>query len=709
MLNPALLAYMAQVSGAQPDDDQQQDPYAALGLTSPTDDEQPQPDTTVAPPLPDMTSVNDGINSVGRPSDDPAKQAREEADANRKARRAQSSAKGQALMALGAELMSAPTFGQGLSKGLLAYQQTINSLRPTTKTIGDGSYAAVTDPVTGEVTYRLTPLGAQKLKDKQNDRRKPQIAGDKVVQYGLDADGNYDGTVKDLTPKHLRPEKLSTPSGAQIMVFVDDDTGAVYDPKGTMLKPPTQQAPAAAPGGEGGFQAAVDTVLGHEGGYNAHDMNGAPVNFGINQKANPDVDVSKLTRDQAIQLYHDRYWVPSGAENLPPNMQAPYFDVYVRNPAHAKQFLAQSGGDPQKFMQLASGYFQSLAKKDGRPQYAKAWAARDADNLNTATAGTASAPAADAEAPAAAPDNEWGLQPHDFSATAAPAVRYLTPAEKKAAGYPADAVVMRDARGNDQVKEKGTAPGSVPSDDAIDNQAEIFRRTGKMPAMGLGNTTARNKIIERAAQLNKAEGLDPAMTAGAQAAYNADYKGFTTRTQQLSYMKSQVPTVIAHGNRALQLAAQVPYQTNVKLWNRVSQGLLDQDSNPTLYAMQQAAKQAEAEVAKVITGNPNSGAGQLTDEARAQFKIIEGPYGVAAKKKAWNTIVGMMEDKVSAVQAEQDAARQRLDGPLVNYVGSNKQPSAPKGGRRTIVRSGRTKDGRRVVQYSDGTLSYADQ
>jgi hypothetical protein len=50
--------------------------------------------------------------------------------------------------------------------------------------------------------------------------------------------------------------------------------------------------------------------------------------------------VKNLTRDQAKQIYHDKYWVPSGAENLPANLQTPYFDVYIRNPAFAKKALA---------------------------------------------------------------------------------------------------------------------------------------------------------------------------------------------------------------------------------------------------------------------------------------------------------------------------------------------------------------------------------
>ena len=128
-------------------------------------------------------------------------------------------------------------------------------------------------------------------------------------------------------------------------------------------------------------------MLHNEGGYNPSDMNGAPVNFGINQKANPGVDVKSLTREQAVQIYHDKYWVPSGAENLPANMQTPYFDVYIRNPGAAKRALATSGGDPVKFMASSSAYFQQLAQRPSGQPYAKAWAARDANNTALASGG----------------------------------------------------------------------------------------------------------------------------------------------------------------------------------------------------------------------------------------------------------------------------------------------------------------------------------
>jgi hypothetical protein len=180
-----------------------------------------------------------------------------------------------------------------------------------------------------------------------------------------------------------------------------DGTSSAYgfDPKtGHAFQLTDGGLPDTGGGGSaaGGFDNAIQHVLAHEGGYNPHDMNGAPVNFGINAKANAGElaklgvsDIKDLTRDQAVQIYKDKYWGASGAENLPANLQTPYFDVYIRNPAFAKKALADSGGDPAAFMNKASAYFQGLASKPSGAKYGKAWANRDAENMRMATGGSA--------------------------------------------------------------------------------------------------------------------------------------------------------------------------------------------------------------------------------------------------------------------------------------------------------------------------------
>ena len=59
------------------------------------------------------------------------------------------------------------------------------------------------------------------------------------------------------------------------------------------------------------FEAAVNDVLGEEGGYvnNPADP-GGETNWGISKRAFPQVDIKALTRDDAKALYRANYWDP---------------------------------------------------------------------------------------------------------------------------------------------------------------------------------------------------------------------------------------------------------------------------------------------------------------------------------------------------------------------------------------------------------------
>ncbi|PSC02699.1 hypothetical protein SLNSH_22830 [Alsobacter soli] len=147
----------------------------------------------------------------------------------------------------------------------------------------------------------------------------------------------------------------------------------------------------------GGFDQSVNRVLQFEGGYTPNDAGNGPTNYGISSAANPGVDVAKLTPDQAKQIYKSKYWDAIGGDELAaknPALAHVAFDAAVNSgPARAQQWLQQSGGDPQKFMQLRSDFLQGLiASNPGKYQpYAKAWGQRIA-SLQADISGAAAQP-----------------------------------------------------------------------------------------------------------------------------------------------------------------------------------------------------------------------------------------------------------------------------------------------------------------------------
>ena len=112
----------------------------------------------------------------------------------------------------------------------------------------------------------------------------------------------------------------------------------------------------------------------------ANDAGKGLTKFGINQTANPDIDVANLTPELAHQVYKSRYWDAIGADSLPENMRMAAFDTAVNfGPGTAKKWLAQAGNDPAVLDSLRrekhAGLVAANPAKYG--EYAKGWESRD--------------------------------------------------------------------------------------------------------------------------------------------------------------------------------------------------------------------------------------------------------------------------------------------------------------------------------------------
>lgn len=79
------------------------------------------------------------------------------------------------------------------------------------------------------------------------------------------------------------------------------------------------------------FDKAIEVVLEHEGDAYTDNLadRGGPTKFGIAQRWNPDLDVKSLTRDQAIEVYWERYWHGHRYEFLPEVIAIKVFDLAV--------------------------------------------------------------------------------------------------------------------------------------------------------------------------------------------------------------------------------------------------------------------------------------------------------------------------------------------------------------------------------------------
>jgi len=156
----------------------------------------------------------------------------------------------------------------------------------------------------------------------------------------------------------------------------------------------TRRAALPQPGGIGANDA-IERLLAREGGYSDHAADrGGKTNFGISSKAYPDLDVSKLTRDDAAQIYKRDYWDAIGADQLDPKIREIAFDAAVNHGAGtARKLLAQSGGDPQKMLALRQQLYDNLAAKDpSQKAFSAGWRNRLAGLSPVGTAQAEEAP-----------------------------------------------------------------------------------------------------------------------------------------------------------------------------------------------------------------------------------------------------------------------------------------------------------------------------
>ena len=240
-----------------------------------------------------------------------------------------------AFQALGATPDQVQTYRQALATNPTAFVQQIEQLTNTAArqleivNLGGGTAVAV-DKITGDEVNRFV------------GRKEPiELEG---VLYDPDT---FELIIDGRSPEY---KEVRNTDGTTSWVAID------------------QPAPIRGSGRGGGtFESVIGPLLQREGGFVAQDgRSGAPANFGINQRANPDVDVRNLTPDRAAQIYRERYWNPVVQAGVPEYAREAVFDFAVNaGPQRALEAWRRSGGDIAAFNE------QRLAHYRRQPDYAR--------------------------------------------------------------------------------------------------------------------------------------------------------------------------------------------------------------------------------------------------------------------------------------------------------------------------------------------------
>lgn len=124
------------------------------------------------------------------------------------------------------------------------------------------------------------------------------------------------------------------------------------------------------------FEKCMDFVLSHEGGYVNDPVDpGGETKYGIAKRYNPEVDIKNLTREEALKIYHKKYWLTSGCAQMKWPMNLVVMDTAVNmGVSRAKKFLEESGGDWKLFCILRMDrYISKIRKTPAKAKYYRGW------------------------------------------------------------------------------------------------------------------------------------------------------------------------------------------------------------------------------------------------------------------------------------------------------------------------------------------------
>jgi len=111
------------------------------------------------------------------------------------------------------------------------------------------------------------------------------------------------------------------------------------------------------------FPKALNFVLKWEGGY-SHDPNdpGGETNWGISKRAYPDLDIKNLTKDQAMRIYVNDYWVPLDGDSLPWPLDLIAFDTAVNMGVSRSKVLLQESTDWRDYLLNRVGVYARIVR-----------------------------------------------------------------------------------------------------------------------------------------------------------------------------------------------------------------------------------------------------------------------------------------------------------------------------------------------------------
>jgi len=207
--------------------------------------------------------------------------------------------------------------------------------------------------------------------------------------------------------------------------------------------------------------------------------------------------------------------------------------------------------------------------------------------------------------------------------------------------------------------------------ESITYGAEIYRKTGQMPAMGQGSSGIRQAILAEAARLNKDEGLSVSEGATNLVSNKATAGAITQLQKQFTMVGAFEKTASKNAELALQLSDKVD-RTGVPIVNSwVQAGQKSITGNPDVSAFNAANETFVNEYAKIMSGS--MGNTPVSDAQRAHAHEMLATVQTKEQYKAvMNVLRQEMANRMSSFSDELQLSKQGLSGNKQNVTPDNR-------------------------------------
>lgn len=247
---------------------------------------------------------------------------------------------------------------------------------------------------------------------------------------------------------------------------------------------------------------------------------------------------------------------------------------------------------------------------------------------------------------------------------------------------------------------RGVVGGVDPlTGDGLDIAAETYRTTGKLPTGLYRVPGATIKVINRAAELALAAGDNAQATILRQQSFNANKTAMAAVRKQQAQVGAFEKTAEKNLGLVLSLSDQLS-RSDIPLLNRAIVNFRQNiTGDPKTASFVNALIAARTEYAKVLSGA--TGAQGITDSARREAEDLFSKASTPDQLRA--VVATARQEMANRMSSFEDQMRE-----LQVMPGSESQATAPTAKpTKTVTRTG-TLNGRKVVQYSDGTVEYGN-